>query len=153
VIDFPGLNWDAAGQAFFENGCKEVVLDIMPVVTFTQFTCDAAGSYSLGIAGDVDPAFVTFTVNGVPDVGVGVYPAEVGTTTVTAEAVAPNGLDAAWDNPPAFEFEKPLASDCITGGLAHTGAAVATTGALAVGGGLLFLGLVALFMRRRTTIG
>ena len=151
IIEFPGLNWDAAGQAFLENGCLPA--SVLPTVTFTQFTCLADGSYALGVAGGLNPAVVTFTVNGTPDVLAGTYPASVGGTTVTAEAVAPNTLDPAWVDPPTFQFMKPSASDCVTGGLAVTGASVGMSGTLAVAGGLLFIGLVALFMRRRTTTG
>ena len=155
VIDFPGLNWDAAGQAFFENGCNPVLL--LPTVSFTQFTCTADGSYTLGVAGGLNPALVTFTVNGTPDVLAGTYPATVGETTVTAEALLPNELSPAWVDPDTFVFAKPAASDCVTGGggggLAHTGSSVDMTGLFGLGGGLMVIGLVALILRRRTTTG
>ena len=155
VINFPGLNWDAAGQAFLENGCNPI--EVLPTVSFTQFTCTADGSYTLGVAGGVDPAVVIFTVNGTANVPAGTHAASVGLTTVTVEAVAPHTLSPAWVNPATFQFVKPSASDCTTGGggggLAVTGASVGMTGTLAVAGGLLFLGLVAMFLRRRTTTG
>ncbi|MCU1513371.1 MAG: hypothetical protein JWO10_461 [Microbacteriaceae bacterium] len=54
VIDFPGLNWDAAGQAFFAAGCQEPPVIIPPVATasvsFTDATCLSPQQLVLGDA-------------------------------------------------------------------------------------------------------
>ena len=122
---------------------------VMPTVVFTQATCSAPGSYTLGVAQGYDPTHVTFTVNDVSGVPAGTYPV-VGAqeVTVTAQPVAPNGLEFEWVDPPAFSFVNPGACGQLTT-LALTGTAVSYLG-WTLGGGALFLGAALLFMRRRS---
>ncbi|MDJ0336446.1 LPXTG cell wall anchor domain-containing protein [Salinibacterium sp. G-O1] len=173
VMEFAGLNWDAAGQAFFANNCEQEIPTlalVLPTVTFTQATCTAAGSYTLGVAAGFTPNQVTFTVNGTPGVLAGTYAAANGSITVTVQPVAPDGIDVDWVNPSAFVFAAPSASDCspvttppvpVTpagngsgAGLPNTGSGDGIAGLISLGGGLVFLGAAALYLRRRMgTIG
>ncbi len=68
--------------------------------------------------------------------------------TVTVQAVAPNGLEIDWVDPPAFSFVNLGACGQLTT-LALTGTAVTYLG-WTLGGGALFLGAALLFMRRRS---
>jgi len=47
-VDFPGLNWDAAGQAIWENGCNLTDVEVTVVTpaapTATPPTCEAPGA-------------------------------------------------------------------------------------------------------------
>ncbi|MBH0116077.1 hypothetical protein I6E52_04385 [Salinibacterium sp. NG253] len=96
--------------------CDLVTLGlVMPAVTFSQASCDAAGSYTLGVAAGYDPALVTFTVNGTAGIAAGTYPvAASGSLVVTAQVVEPNGLEFDWSDPPAFAFEVPSSDDCVS---------------------------------------
>jgi hypothetical protein len=133
---------------------------VLPVVAFTQFTCDSDGSMTLGVANGYDPTHVTFTVNGVAGILSGTYVVtKAGTTTVTAQPVPPNGLEPRWVTPAAFTFAIPSAVDCgVVTSTSGPGSKLAFTGvtdpipALALGGGFLFLGITAhqLGRRRRT---
>jgi hypothetical protein len=146
----------------FEQWCQlPTEALVLPVVTFTQFTCDSDGSINLGVDTGYDPTHVTFTVNGVTGILSGTYVvAEADTTTVTAQAVYPNGLESRWVTPAAFKFAVPSDADCSA--LAATGdpgSRLAFTGmsdpiaALALGGGFLFLGIATRHLgRRRHTI-
>jgi hypothetical protein len=134
---------------------------VLPVVAFTQFTCDSDGSMTLGVANGYDPTHVTFTVNGVAGILSGTYVVtKAGTTTVTAQPVPPNGLEPRWITPAAFTFAIPSAADCgVVTSTSGPGSKLAFTGvtdpipALALGGGFLFLGIAARHLgRRRRTI-
>ncbi len=129
--------------------CLDTLGLVLPQVVFTQATCSAAGSYTLGVAQGFDPTHVTFTVNGVAGVLAGTYPV-VGAqeVTVTVQPVAPNGIELEWVDPPAFSFVDAGACGQLTT-LALTGAAASYLG-WTVGGGALFLGAALLFMRRRS---
>jgi len=102
--------------------CDLVTLGlVMPAVTFSQASCDAGGTYTLGVAEGYDPALVTFTVDGVAGIASGTYPvAASGSVLVTAQVVAPNGFEFGWSDPPAFAFVVPSDEDC-------TDAAIITT--------------------------
>ncbi|MCU1598432.1 MAG: hypothetical protein JWQ47_2171 [Glaciihabitans sp.] len=134
---------------------------VLPVVAFTQFTCDSDGSITLGVAKGYNPTHVTFTVNGVAGIRSGTYAVtKAGTTTVTAQPVAPNGLEPRWVTPAAFRFAIPSKADCgVVTSTSVPGSKLAFTGvtdpipALALGGGFLFLGITAHHLgRRRRTI-
>ncbi|MDQ1574229.1 MAG: hypothetical protein QOH44_1788 [Actinomycetota bacterium] len=134
---------------------------VLPVVAFTQFTCDSDGSITLGVAKGYNPTHVTFTVNGVAGIRSGTYAVtKAGTTTVTAQPVAPNGLEPRWVTPAAFTFAIPSKADCgVVTSTSVPGSKLAFTGvtdpipALALGGGFLFLGITAHHLgRRRRTI-
>ena len=134
---------------FADNDPRCTLGLVMPKVVFTQATCSAAGSYTLGVADGYDPTHVTFTVNDVAGIAAGTYPV-VGAqkVTVTVQAVAPNGLEIDWVDPPAFSFVNLGACGQLTT-LALTGTAVTYLG-WTLGGGALFLGAALLFMRRRS---
>ena len=134
---------------FADNDPRCTLGLVMPKVVFTQATCSAAGSYTLGVADGYDPTHVTFTVNDVAGIVAGTYPV-VGAqkVTVTVQAVAPNGLEIDWVDPPAFSFVNLGACGQLTT-LALTGTAVSYLG-WTLGGGALFLGAALLFMRRRS---
>ena len=134
---------------FADNDPRCTLGLVMPKVVFTQATCSAAGSYTLGVADGYDPTHVTFTVNDVAGIVAGTYPV-VGAqkVTVTVQAVAPNGLEIDWIDPPAFSFVNLGACGQLTT-LALTGTAVSYLG-WTLGGGALFLGAALLFMRRRS---
>ena len=134
---------------FADNDPRCTLGLVMPKVVFTQATCSAAGSYTLGVADGYDPTHVTFTVNDVAGIVAGTYPV-VGAqkVTVTVQAVAPNGLEIDWVDPPAFSFVNLGACGQLTT-LALTGTAVTYLG-WTLGGGALFLGAALLFMRRRS---
>lgn len=122
---------------------------VMPTVVFTQATCSAAGSYTLGVAKGYDPTHVTFTVNGTPGVLAGTYPVTgAKDVTVTVQPVAPHGLEFEWVDPPTFSFGGTTACGQLTT-LALTGAGASYLG-WTLGGGALFLGVALLIMRRRS---
>lgn len=139
----------ALDPIFADNDPRCTLGLVMPKVVFTQATCSAAGSYTLGVADGYDPTHVTFTVNDVAGIVAGTYPV-VGAqkVTVTVQAVAPNGLEIDWVDPPAFSFVNLGACGQLTT-LALTGTAVTYLG-WTLGGGALFLGAALLFMRRRS---
>jgi len=154
----PGVSGDRLTKTFtgsldpiFPQDQPPCVLGlVMPSVTFVQATCAADGSYTLGVANGYDPTLVTFTVNGTPGVLAGTYKV-VGAqnVTVTAQAVAPNGLELEWVDPPTFGFVNPTGcGDLTTLSLPTTGATTSYLGWVA-GGSALFLGLALLLIRRR----
>jgi hypothetical protein len=134
---------------FADNDPRCTLGLVLPSVVFTQATCFAPGSYTLGVADGYDPTHVTFTVNDVAGIVPGTYPV-VGAqkVTVTVQPVAPNGLEIDWVDPPAFSFVSQSACGQLTT-LALTGSAVSYLG-WTLGGGALFLGAALLFMRRRS---
>ncbi|WP_010203415.1 hypothetical protein [Salinibacterium sp. PAMC 21357] len=140
--------------------CDLVTLGLlMPAVTFSQASCTAAGSYTLGTAAGYDPALVTFTVDGVAGMVAGTYPvANSGAVAVSAQAVAPNGLEFDWVDPAAFTFAVPSDDDC--GSALPTLALRLPTLAFTGGGGvgplwwllstsMILLGAAAIYVRRR----
>lgn len=152
----PGVSGDLLSKTFtgsldavFADDDPRCVLGlVLPQVIFTQATCSAAGSYTLGVADGYDPTHVTFTVNGTPGVLAGTYPVDgAKDVTVTVQPVAPNGLEPDWVNPQPFSFIDPVACGQLTT-LALTGSAASYLG-WTLGGGALFLGAVLLVMRRR----
>ncbi len=128
--------------------CPGVLGLVLPTVLFTQATCSATGSYTLGVAEGYDPTHVSFTVNGVSGIPVGTYQVlSAKDVTVTAQAVAPNGLELEWVDPPTFSFL--TASGCgqlVT--LALTGTSSGYLG-WALGGSALLLGAALMLIRRR----
>lgn len=130
---------------------------VMPAVSFTQTSCTVAGSYRLGVAPGYDPAHVTFTVNGVSGVVAGTYSADgPGPVTVTAQVVAPNGLEFDWVDPPTFTFVTPADTVCDPGLPTLALPTLAFTGSGGSGGlwwlmpsGMILLGAAAIYVRRR----
>ncbi|MEV8253465.1 hypothetical protein AB0O95_05800 [Rhodoglobus sp. NPDC076762] len=143
----------------FDPECDLVTLGlVLPAVSFSQASCDAGGSYTLGVAPGYDPTLVTFTVNGSPGVVAGTYPVTAtGVVTVAAQAVAPNGLEFDWADPPAFTFVVPSDDDCagseiVTAQLptlAYTGATGIPVLWWLLSASLIALGATALVARRR----
>lgn len=136
-----------------ENDPACVLGLVMPKVTSTPITCFANGSYTLGVAEGYDPTHVTWTVNGTPGVVSGTYPVTTSQIiTVSAQAVAPNGLEPEWVDPTPLGFIAPDAADCLQlTTLAYTGSSAGTdnnTGLL-VAGGLMFFGALGMVTRRR----
>ena len=136
-----------------ENDPACVLGLVMPKVTSTPITCSANGSYTLGVAEGYDPTHVTWTVNGTPGVASGTYPVTTSQIiTVSAQAVAPNGLELDWVNPAPLGFIAPDAADCLQlTTLAYTGSSAGTDNdmGLLVAGGLVFLGALGMVTRRR----
>ncbi|MGJ8722278.1 MAG: hypothetical protein ACSHW9_10570, partial [Salinibacterium amurskyense] len=100
----------------FDPECDLVTLGlVMPAVSFSQASCSAAGTYTLGVAAGYDPALVTFTVNGAAGIRAGTYSVTTsGTVLATAQVVAPNGFEFGWSDPPAFSFIVPSDDDCTS---------------------------------------
>ncbi|MBC7591007.1 MAG: LPXTG cell wall anchor domain-containing protein [Salinibacterium sp.] len=135
--------------------CLNTLGLVMPTVGFSQATCSASGSYTLGVAQGYDPKHVTFTVNDVPNVLPGTY-SVVGAqvVTVTAQPVAPNGLEFDWVDPPALRFL--ATAGCVQLATLPTLPTLAFTGSgsgigLTLAGGFAFLGIggFLIYLRRR----
>ncbi|WP_341954196.1 hypothetical protein [Salinibacterium sp. TMP30] len=139
---------------------------VMPAVTFSQTSCNVAGSYRLGVAPGYDPALVTFTVNGVAGIVAGTYTvAGPGSVEVTVQVVDPNGLEFDWVDPPAFAFVVPEGTACdpdlptLALGLPTLALGLPTLAFTGSGGagplwwlvpsGMILLGAAAVYVRRR----
>lgn len=143
----------------FDPECDLVTLGlVMPAVSFSQSTCSAGGTYTLGAAPGYDPALVTFTVNGASGIRSGTYPMTAsGAVLVTAQVVVPNGFEFGWDDPPAFTFVVPSDDDCnspevVTAQLptlAFTGGSGISIVWWLFPVSLIVLGGAAIFVRRR----
>lgn len=140
----------------------------VPSVSFVPITCTAAGSFTVG--GVINAEHVVWeVVDGSGAFGAssalalastpidfGTYSVtQTGTITLIASSDDPvhfglADLDSnAWPNPTVISFVKPNAALCTDlPSLALTGSAV-STGAMGLAGGLILLGLGALFIRRR----
>ncbi|QAV69937.1 hypothetical protein ESZ53_05510 [Salinibacterium sp. UTAS2018] len=141
----------------------EVVMPrlVLPVVSFTQATCDVDASYTLGAADGYDHTLVTFTVNGEPGILSGTYTVkESGSVAVTADPVEPNELEADWSDPAAFEFVAITTEDCVLPSavtaqlptlptLAYTGGGGSSAGWWLVPLSMIVLGGAAVIVRRR----
>ncbi|MGV8851239.1 MAG: hypothetical protein ACOH1M_01575 [Rhodoglobus sp.] len=147
----------------FDPECDLVTLGlVMPAVSFSQTSCTAAGSYRLGVAAGYDPALVTFTVNGVAGIVAGTYQAaSPGPVVVTAQVVAPNGLEFGWVDPPAFVFVASSDAGCDSAlpTLAFGLPTLAFTGGGGVGpfwwlipASMILLGAAAIYVRRRMDV-
>lgn len=131
--------------------CDLTTLDmVLPKVTSTQATCVANASYTLSAADGYSSANVTFTVNGTPGVAAGTYKVNAPSViTITAQPVAPHGLEESWSDPAPIAFAAaPAACDLET--LALTGTNAST--GLGIAGGMLVAGIIALYARRRLTL-
>ena len=135
---------------------------VMPAVSFSQASCGSVGIYSLGVAPGYDPSLVSFTVNGVSGVRPGIYPvAASASVSVSAQAVAPNGLEFDWVDPPEFSFVVSGNDDCTIGGvvtaqlptLAYTGSGGISVAWWLLPTSLIVLGAAACFVRRRMDAG
>lgn len=124
---------------------------VLPEVNYNDGTCSTGGSYTLGVAPGFNPAHLTWTVNGEPATN-GTYPVtETTKLEIVAVPVAPNGLDGPWENPVTHTVTVPaaLCGDLTT--LALTGSD-SQSGILALGGGILLLGILATIRARRTKL-
>lgn len=100
-----GLNWTAAGQAIYNNGCNYAPAN----VTFTDPTCEALGTYTI-------PESEGFTYSINKDVtAAGEYTAPNGSTvTIIVHALEGYELDGAtseWTH----TFTAPAEADCVLG--------------------------------------
>jgi hypothetical protein len=124
---------------------------VLPAVSFTDGTCSANGSYTLGVAAGFNPAHLTWTVNGTPT-GNGTYPVSKTTDLeIVAVPVAPHGLDPAWSNPVQHKVTVSAGSCGELTTLALTGSD-GRSGLLALAGGVLLMGVLATVRARRVAV-
>jgi len=126
-----GLNWDAKGQAVYNNNCNggTGITEVVPAaVTFNAPTCNALGSYVVPTT-----ANVTYQVNSAT-VAAGTYTVPNG-STVTVDAVADAGyyIDSGTTDSWTNTFQTP--TGCGSGTPVVAQVSSTPTGSVKTGGG------------------
>jgi hypothetical protein len=132
-----------------DRRCLDTLGPVQPLVIFTQITCGADGSYTLGSTTPGDADKLEWTVNGGdPNIPSGTYLVSTNRTVeVVAVGIPPDVPEFSWENPEPFDFVVPTGCDLKT--LALTGSSAPPTWALNASIGVLVLGAGMLLMRRR----
>jgi hypothetical protein len=147
---YPDGGWSLTVTAAEACGQLDEHPPVKPTVSFTQLTCEANGSYTLGTE-EGTPDSVIWTVNGSPASDGTFSVSTAGTVTVTAAPAAGFGFDdpdqqTEW----TFEFVTP-ATVCDLTTLALTGAPMAV-GLVGLWSVLTAVGVLLILSRRRQEI-
>jgi hypothetical protein len=146
---YPDGGWSLTVTAAQACGQLDEHPPVKPTVAFTQLTCTANGSYTLGTE-EGTPESVVWTVNGSPAADGTFVVSTAGTVTITAAPADGFGFDdpkqqTEW----TFEFIAPSLCDLTT--LALTGAPVAA-GVVGLWGVLTVVGVLLILSRQRQEI-
>lgn len=140
LVDYPDGGWTIVIDAAEPCGDLIVLPAVTPVVTFTQTTCDADGSFTLATEEEI-PGSVIWTVNGESATEGTVKVTEPGTVKVTASPADGFGFAGEEGTLLEWEFEFTAAEACgdldtlaLTGGSILGGLGVAWV--LVIAGGL-----------------